>query len=172
MRRPRLSTKIYRTSVFPSTQASIRILVEPVLEGPMQVKFRVEVWRCHLSLELKAHCPRRSRQEIRVFQHTSATIAGAPNFCPNAPARDARTAPAACADTCRRSWRAADHDRRTVFAADAVPRNYLHRGYAETALCVPRSARMPLRSKAASRLILSVPFSSDFASKLLAIPCC
>jgi hypothetical protein len=31
---------------------------------------------------------------------------------------------------------------------------------------------MPLRSKAASRLILSVPFSSDFASKLLAIPCC
>lgn len=51
MRRPRLSTKIYRTSVFPSTQASIRILVEPVLEGPMQVKFRVEVWRCHLSLE-------------------------------------------------------------------------------------------------------------------------
>ena len=33
----------------------------------MQDKFRVEAWRCHLSHELEAHSPRRSRQEIRVF---------------------------------------------------------------------------------------------------------
>ncbi len=32
----------------------------------MQVKFRVEIWRCHLSHELEAHRLRRSRQEIRV----------------------------------------------------------------------------------------------------------
>ena len=64
MRRPLLSTKIYRTFWFsPSTQASIRILNEPIGAGSMQVKFRVEARRCHLSHELEAPRRKRSRQD-------------------------------------------------------------------------------------------------------------
>jgi hypothetical protein len=63
MRRPRPVNKNLSS---PSTQASIRILGEPIGAGSMQDKFRVEAWRCHLSHELEAHSPRRSRQEIRV----------------------------------------------------------------------------------------------------------
>jgi hypothetical protein len=62
------------------TQASIRILIGPILEGPMQVKFRVEAWRCHLSHELEAHCPRRSRQKIRVVHNTSLTTKTSPHL--------------------------------------------------------------------------------------------
>ena len=40
--------------------------VEPTDASSMQVKFRVEAWRCNLSHELEAHSLRRSRQEIRV----------------------------------------------------------------------------------------------------------
>jgi hypothetical protein len=42
---------------------------EPITAGSMQVRFRVEARRCHLSHELEAPDHRRSRQEIGLSQH-------------------------------------------------------------------------------------------------------
>ena len=59
---PVVNENLQRTS----TQASIRILMSRMLLGSMQVEFRVEVRRCHLSRELVAQGHYRSRRDARV----------------------------------------------------------------------------------------------------------
>src|SRR5580698_1930549 len=54
------------------TQASIRILKSPIPPGSMQVEFKVEVRRCHLSVELPGSSPLPQSPKGSGFHHPTA----------------------------------------------------------------------------------------------------